>query len=63
MSFETSVTQVPAALKVAARSAAKPTFSQTPFKDITDAVMYLTDAATVTGDVLYVDGDAHFGHW
>jgi NAD(P)-dependent dehydrogenase (short-subunit alcohol dehydrogenase family) len=32
-------------------------------KDITDAVMYLTDAATVTGDVLYVDGGAHFGHW
>ena len=32
-------------------------------KDITDAVMYLTDAATVTGDILYVDGGAHFGHW
>jgi len=32
-------------------------------KDITDAVMYLTDAATVTGDVLYVDGGAHFGRW
>src|SRR5258705_354599 len=30
-------------------------------KDITDAVMYLTDAATVTGDILYVDGGAHFG--
>ena len=25
-------------------------------KDITDAVLYLTDAATVTGDILYVDG-------
>jgi NAD(P)-dependent dehydrogenase (short-subunit alcohol dehydrogenase family) len=25
-------------------------------KDITDAVMYLNDAATVTGDILYVDG-------
>ena len=25
-------------------------------KDIADAVMYLTDAATVTGDILYVDG-------
>ena len=25
-------------------------------KDITDAVMYLTDATTVTGDILYVDG-------
>lgn len=32
-------------------------------KDITDAVMYLTDAATVTGQTLYVDGGAHFGHW
>jgi NAD(P)-dependent dehydrogenase (short-subunit alcohol dehydrogenase family) len=30
-------------------------------KDITDAVMYLTDAATVTGDILYVDGGAHVG--
>jgi len=32
-------------------------------KDITNAVMYLTDAATVTGDTLYVDGGAHFGRW
>src|SRR5882762_6530611 len=32
-------------------------------KDIVDAVMYLTDAATVTGDTIYVDGGAHFGHW
>src|SRR5580765_4614493 len=32
-------------------------------KDITDAVMYLSDAATVTGDILYVDGGAHFGRW
>ncbi len=32
-------------------------------KDITDAVMYLTDAATVTGNILYVDGGAHFGRW
>jgi NAD(P)-dependent dehydrogenase (short-subunit alcohol dehydrogenase family) len=32
-------------------------------KDITDAVLYLTDAATVTGHVLYVDGGAHFGRW
>jgi NAD(P)-dependent dehydrogenase (short-subunit alcohol dehydrogenase family) len=31
--------------------------------DITDAVMYLTDAETVTGDILYVDGGAHFGRW
>jgi NAD(P)-dependent dehydrogenase (short-subunit alcohol dehydrogenase family) len=32
-------------------------------QDITDAVLYLTDAATVTGDILYVDGGAHFGRW
>lgn len=32
-------------------------------EDITAAVMYLTDAATVTGDILYVDGGAHFGRW
>jgi len=31
--------------------------------DIADAVMYLIDAGTVTGQVLYVDGGAHFGHW
>jgi NAD(P)-dependent dehydrogenase (short-subunit alcohol dehydrogenase family) len=31
--------------------------------DIANAVMYLTDAATVTGQILYVDGGAHFGHW
>jgi NAD(P)-dependent dehydrogenase (short-subunit alcohol dehydrogenase family) len=32
-------------------------------KDIADAVMYLTAAATVTGHILYVDGGAHFGRW
>jgi NAD(P)-dependent dehydrogenase (short-subunit alcohol dehydrogenase family) len=32
-------------------------------RDITDAVLYLTDAATVTGQILYVDGGAHFGRW
>src|ERR1700732_2952700 len=32
-------------------------------KDITDAVMYLTEAATVTGDILYVDGGPPFGRW
>ena len=25
--------------------------------------MYLTDTATVTGHILYVDGGAHFGRW
>jgi NAD(P)-dependent dehydrogenase (short-subunit alcohol dehydrogenase family) len=32
-------------------------------EDIADAVMYLTDATTVTGHILYVDGGAHFGKW
>jgi NAD(P)-dependent dehydrogenase (short-subunit alcohol dehydrogenase family) len=32
-------------------------------KDIVNAVLYLTDAATVTGQILYVDGGAHFGRW
>jgi NAD(P)-dependent dehydrogenase (short-subunit alcohol dehydrogenase family) len=32
-------------------------------KDIADGVMYLTDAATVTGDILYIDGGAHLGRW
>jgi len=32
-------------------------------REIADAVLYLTDAATVTGDILYVDGGAHFGRW
>jgi NAD(P)-dependent dehydrogenase (short-subunit alcohol dehydrogenase family) len=32
-------------------------------KEIADAVLYLTDATTVTGHILYVDGGAHFGRW
>ena len=32
-------------------------------KEISDAVLYLTDAVTVTGQILYVDGGAHFGRW
>ena len=32
-------------------------------QEIADAVMYLTDAATVTGHILYVDGGSHFGRW
>ncbi len=32
-------------------------------QDIVDGVMYLTDATTVTGDIFYVDGGAHFGRW
>src|SRR5205823_14969128 len=32
-------------------------------QEIADAVLYLTEAATVTGHSLYVDGGAHFGRW
>jgi NAD(P)-dependent dehydrogenase (short-subunit alcohol dehydrogenase family) len=32
-------------------------------KEIADAVMYLTDATSVTGQTLYVDGGAHSGRW
>jgi NAD(P)-dependent dehydrogenase (short-subunit alcohol dehydrogenase family) len=32
-------------------------------QDIADAVLYLTEAATVTGHILYVDGGAYFGRW
>ena len=32
-------------------------------KEIVDAVMYLTEAGTVTGQTLYVDGGAHIGKW
>jgi hypothetical protein len=36
---------------------------KTAIVDITSAVIYLMDAATVTGHILYVDGGAHFGRW
>jgi NAD(P)-dependent dehydrogenase (short-subunit alcohol dehydrogenase family) len=32
-------------------------------QDIVEGVLYLTDATTVTGHILYVDGGAHFGRW
>jgi len=32
-------------------------------KDIADAVVYLTEARNVTGEVLHVDGGAHVGKW
>ena len=32
-------------------------------KDIVDAVVYLTEADQVTGEVLHVDGGAHLGKW
>jgi NAD(P)-dependent dehydrogenase (short-subunit alcohol dehydrogenase family) len=43
--------------------------SQTPMgrvsdvQDIADAVLYLTEARQVTGEVLHVDGGAHVGKW
>ena len=36
-------------------------FSQV--KDIVDAIVYLTEAVQVTGEVLHVDGGAHAGGW
>jgi enoyl-[acyl-carrier-protein] reductase (NADH) len=32
-------------------------------QDIVDAVLYLTQARQVTGEVLHVDGGAHVGKW
>jgi len=32
-------------------------------KEIADAVVFLTEARTVTGEVLHVDGGAHVGRW
>ena len=32
-------------------------------KEIADAVVYLTEAGNVTGEVLHVDGGAHVGRW
>jgi NAD(P)-dependent dehydrogenase (short-subunit alcohol dehydrogenase family) len=32
-------------------------------KDVAEAVVYLTEARNVTGEVLHVDGGAHVGRW
>jgi len=32
-------------------------------KDIVDAIVYLTEARQVTGEILHVDGGAHVGKW
>jgi NAD(P)-dependent dehydrogenase (short-subunit alcohol dehydrogenase family) len=32
-------------------------------KDVMDAIVYLTEAGRVTGEVLHVDGGAHLGKW
>jgi NAD(P)-dependent dehydrogenase (short-subunit alcohol dehydrogenase family) len=41
----------------------QPTGRVTEVKDIVDAILYLTEAGQVTGEVLYVDGGAHVGKW
>jgi NAD(P)-dependent dehydrogenase (short-subunit alcohol dehydrogenase family) len=32
-------------------------------KEIVDAVLFLTEAPRITGEVLHVDGGAHLGRW
>jgi NAD(P)-dependent dehydrogenase (short-subunit alcohol dehydrogenase family) len=32
-------------------------------KDIAEAVVFLAEARQITGEVLHVDGGAHFGRW
>ncbi|MDR3465581.1 MAG: SDR family NAD(P)-dependent oxidoreductase [Xanthobacteraceae bacterium] len=41
----------------------QPTGSISDVKDIVDAILYLTEAGQVTGEVLHVDGGAHVGKW
>ena len=31
--------------------------------DIVEAILYLTEARQVTGEVLHMDGNAHVGKW
>jgi enoyl-[acyl-carrier-protein] reductase (NADH) len=37
--------------------------SITTVEDIADAVVFLTEARQITGEVLHVDGGAHLGKW
>jgi enoyl-[acyl-carrier-protein] reductase (NADH) len=32
-------------------------------QDVVSAVLYLTEASFVTGEILHVDGGAHAGRW
>jgi NAD(P)-dependent dehydrogenase (short-subunit alcohol dehydrogenase family) len=41
----------------------QPMGSISEVQDIVDAVVYLTEAKQVTGEVLHVDGGAHVGKW
>ena len=40
-----------------------PMASITTVEDIANAVLYLTEAGQITGEVLHVDGGAHIGKW
>jgi NAD(P)-dependent dehydrogenase (short-subunit alcohol dehydrogenase family) len=40
-----------------------PMSSISTVEDIASAVVYLTEARQITGEVLHVDGGAHFGKW
>jgi len=42
---------------------ASPMGSVTTVEDIASAVIYLTEARQITGEVLHVDGGAHIGKW
>ncbi len=42
---------------------ASPMGSVTTVEDIAGAVVYLTEARQITGEVLHVDGGAHIGKW
>ena len=35
----------------------------TEVKDIVDAVLYLSRAGQVTGEIIHVDGGSHAGKW
>jgi NAD(P)-dependent dehydrogenase (short-subunit alcohol dehydrogenase family) len=41
----------------------QPMKTMTEVKDIVDAVLYLSRAGQVTGEIIHVDGGAHAGHW
>ena len=40
-----------------------PMASISTIEDIADAVVYLTEARQITGEILHVDGGAHIGKW
>ena len=42
---------------------ASPMSSISNVEDIASAVVYLTEARQITGEVLHVDGGAHLGKW